>query len=145
MPDLMADRRLLDAAGNPIVVADLPDQDTTVIAVAETPVIPTTVHGFSVDVKGMGPYPIDAPKSHRKAMYVELIPISPEARSLCDAKNAERIHANTPLGPELAAIIAAEPNGKAAEEAVLVTLRAAVKLLRKYLAIPRQSFESRRN
>lgn len=135
--------QLLGPDGTPVSVDDLADKDSVVVHVAEVDLIPTTVHGFSVHWK-LGPYPIDSPRTHRKAVYVELWPVDERARKLCKEKNRERMHAFTPLTAKGAAILDAEPQGQFAEEVVLDTLRAAVRELRKYLRVPRQPFERKR-
>lgn len=137
-------KQLLDAAGNPVAVADLDADAQQVVAVTQTDVVPAMVHGFAVR-HFMGPYPIDARQSHRKAIYVELWPVDAQAVDLCKKLGSERVHAFTPLTPDGVAEIEADPQGGTAELVVLDTLRAAVRAVRKYLVVPRQSFEQRRS
>lgn len=134
---------LRDAAGRPIALDDLPDDQQVVIAGAVVDAIPEQVHGFAIDY-GLDRYPRDAATSHRVAMYVKLVPVSEQARKLVEAKASDCLLAYTPLTADQRREIEADPAGKLAEETVLVTLRAAVQRLRLYLPVPRQSFENRR-
>lgn len=77
-------------------------------------VIPAEMHGFAVRV-GIGPYPPDSPNTHRRAMYAELLPISPLAMLRMRRAGHAKILAVSPLTQEAAADIAAEPDGRLAE------------------------------
>ncbi len=95
-----------------------------------TDVIPAEVHGFAVRV-GVGPYPEDAPGSHRRAMYAELLPVSVEARTALAYKGRARILATTPLTPGAALAIEADPSSRLAELLATETLANASRLARK--------------
>lgn len=92
-------------------------------------VVPAEVHGFSVKV-GIGPYPPDQERSHRKAVYAELRPKSRLAFTAMRAKNRERILGMAPLMPAAAREIEADPEGELAEITALDALRQASALAR---------------
>lgn len=95
-----------------------------VVKATTVPVVPAELHGFSLTV-GLGPYPPDAPRSHRKAMYAELLPITTHARAVLDRMGRERILAISPLTPQAAEAIRREPQGRLAEIVATQTLRLA--------------------
>ena len=103
---------------------------TQILRVSSADVIPAEVHGFAVRV-GLGPYPEDAPLSHRKAMYAELRPLSVKARAALVHKNKERILATTPLTPAAASAVQADPQSRLAELLATETLKNASRLARK--------------
>ncbi len=101
-----------------------------VVRVTSTDVIPAEVHGFAVRL-GLGPYPPDAPHSHRRALYAELTPISTRAQVAMRHTGKVRILATTPLTPEAAAAVQADPNSQLAERLATETLANASRLARK--------------
>jgi hypothetical protein len=91
------------------------------------PVIPGELYGFSVTV-AIGPYPIDAPLSHRKAMYAELRPNTDHTRAVFRRLNRDRILGQVPLTMRAGLEIQADPDGRLAEKVGLAALREASKL-----------------
>lgn len=135
-------RILLDAAGKPVTVDNLPDNPDVVIARTVADAIPTMIAGFSVHF-ALAPYPLNS-ASHRRAVYVDLVPVTDEARKLCDRNGGKLIRASTPLTPHGLAAVRENPLGKTCEQAVIDTLRSAVKTLRGVTPVPRQAFEQRK-
>lgn len=123
-------RQLVDPAGE--VLSETEASGVGVIRSISKPTIPTTVQGFSVRV-GTGIYPPDAPNSHRRAVYADLMPVSPEAQALCRKMGRERVLGIVPLTPDGFKIIADDPGGDVSEKAALDALRAAVREIRRYL------------
>lgn len=103
---------------------------TEILRVSSSPVIPAEVHGFAVRV-GIGPYPEDSPRSHRRAVYAELLPVSVEARTAMAYKGRTRILATTPLTPDAAAAVQADPDSRLAELLATETLKNASRLARR--------------
>lgn len=101
-----------------------------VVKLTSTDIIPAEVHGFAVRL-GIGPYPQDAPRSHRRALYAELTPVSSEARTAMAYKGRARILATTPLTPEAAAAVQAYPNSQLSERLATATLANASRLARR--------------
>lgn len=137
----MATKRLVAPDGSEVILDDLPEDAGAVVSQTVTDAIPTTIHGFAVDV-GLDSYPRGS-KSHRVAMYAKLVPIEPVPRKLCEAKAADSILASVPLTPAEAEVIRREPHGAFAEKAALDACRAAVRLVRRFMPVPRQFFEQR--
>lgn len=104
--------------------------DTQIVKTTSAPVIPAELHGFTATV-GLGVYPPDQPASHRKAMYAELVPVSPEARAALASINRERILGISPLTASAAREIARDPGGRLAEEVGTETLAHASRLARR--------------
>lgn len=77
-------------------------------------VIPAEVHGFAVRV-GIGPYPADQPRSHRRAVYAELTPISPRTIERMRRAGRERIIGTVPLTAHGARLVTDDPHGRPAE------------------------------
>lgn len=84
--------RVENADGTPLVSGDGADLQSVTIADA----LPTEKYGFSIEFK-LGPYPIDAPASQRRAMYVFLTPISQKARKALEWIGRDQIIGHVPL------------------------------------------------
>jgi hypothetical protein len=101
------------------------------LAVAEatkiTDLIPAELHGCRVTV-GVGPYPPDGGHTQQKAMYAELVPITPVAQKRLKSMNRKRILGMVPLTTEGAGLIQADPQGPVAEQAATAALFEASKL-----------------
>ena len=109
-----------------------------ILKVSSSPVIPAEVHGFAVRV-GVGPYPENAPGSHRRAMYAELLPVSLKARTAMAYMGRVRILATTPLTPQAASAIAADPDSRLAEMVATATLANASRLAREAVGARRST------
>lgn len=92
-------------------------------------VFPAEFQGFSVEF-GVGPYPLDSPRSHRRAMYAVCKPRNAHARAVCEFKNRDKVIGMVPLTPEGAAEIEADLSGPLAEKAAKDALAAVAKLIR---------------
>lgn len=77
-------------------------------------VIPAEVHGFAVRV-GIGPYPADQPRSHRRAVYAELIPNTPRTIERMRRAGRDRILGTVPLTAHGAKVVTDDPHGRPAE------------------------------
>lgn len=122
-------RRLVDPSGE--VLAETEATGLATITSISKPTIPTSLHGFSIRV-GIGIYPPDAPNSHRRAVYADLLPVSPDAQRLCKSMNRERVLGMVPLTPGGAELIASDPGGPVAERAARDALQAAVREIRRH-------------
>jgi hypothetical protein len=101
------------------------------VKLTATPTIPATVDGFAVRI-GLGPYPPDAPGSHRRAMYAELTPVDERPRKFLESINRERLLGICPLTVEGALDIELEPDSRLAEAVAREALGVAVRELRKH-------------
>lgn len=125
-------RKLKSPDGTEITLTDLPDDPSVVLAAAATNTVPEIIFGFVVRT-GIGPYPPDAPTSHRKAFYVTLDPVEEQARTLCEKLNRERVLGMTPLTPDGTQEILQNPQGAIAEQTAKDTLAAAIREIRSHL------------
>jgi hypothetical protein len=107
--------------------------DAELIASTTSPIFPAELHGFAVRV-GIGPNPPDSPRSHRKAMYAELLPVSARARQVTERLGRDRILAMAPLTMEAAREIASDLDGQLAEQVGTHTLRLAAQLAKQATA-----------
>ena len=122
-------RQLVDPQGE--VLAETEASGVGVITSIAQPTIPTIVHGFSVRV-GIGIYPPDAPNSHRRAVYADLMPITPEAHALCQRLGRERVLGMVPLTPHGRDLIETDPGGDVAERTARDALQAAIHEIRRH-------------
>jgi hypothetical protein len=75
-------KMLRTADGEIVSVTDIPDKPGVAIAGAAVDLLPKTYMGFA-NTLTRGPYPPDAPNSHRQAMYVSCVAFDEPAISLC--------------------------------------------------------------
>ena len=94
---------------------DFGDHGTAVLRVVERDALPQELFGFSVKTY-IGPYPADAPRSHRRAVYAELVPVHPDNVERMRRAGRTRILVSIPLTVEAARDIDADPQGKLAED-----------------------------
>jgi hypothetical protein len=90
-------------------------------------VVPARVHGFAVSIR-LGPYPADAPHSHRRALYAVLTPTDEHVRRRMHAAGQQSIVGMVALAAGGAEEILREPNGTLAEFAATQALAAARRL-----------------
>lgn len=88
----MASEKIEREDGTPLAEGDGVALQSVEIADA----LPTEKHGFSIDFR-LGPYPIDAPRSQRRAMYVFLKPISQKAQKAMKWIGRDQIIGSVPL------------------------------------------------
>lgn len=92
--------------------------------------IPTEVHGFEVQI-GVGPYPADAPESHRRAVYAILRPCTDHTRAKMRQAGHRFILGQVPLRKDAARIIMGDGNSREAERAMKDALRVAARLAKR--------------
>ena len=100
---------------------------TQILRITSEDIIPAEVHGFAVRL-GIGPYPENQPRSHRRALYAELTPISIKAQAAMRYVGKTRILATTPLTPEAVADVQANPSSHLSERLAVETLTNASRL-----------------
>lgn len=91
--------------------------------------IPKELHGFRVTV-GLGPYPPEAERSHRRAMYARLTPVSRHAQRIMRRMGRQEIVGHVQLTAEGAADCELDPQGPTAEQAALLALAPASRIAR---------------
>lgn len=99
--------------------------DVQVVEQRVSDVVPEKVFGFDVDIK-TGPYPHDAPGSHRKALYCLLTPVDADVFHRMTKAGKREILAVTPLTPRGLAALNADPNSAVSENLVRHALAPAV-------------------
>lgn len=119
----MSSERIENADGTPLFEGDGADLQSITIA----DVLPTEVHGFSVTF-AIGPYPADAPHSHRRALYATLKPQSEKARLALRYVGRDAIEGHVPLTPE--GVLDIEADEKVREHACRMALAPALELAR---------------
>lgn len=87
----------------------------------------TELHGFRVEL-GIGPYPPDAPLSHRKAIYAWLTPATVENARKMRRQGKTAIQAFAELSQELAKAIEEDPLCIEADAAAAAVLKKAAPL-----------------
>lgn len=90
-------------------------------------VVPDELHGFKVTV-GLGPYPPESERSHRRAMYARLTPCTPHTEHIMKRLGRKEIVGHVPLTAAGAADAQLNPQGETAEQAALLALAPAAKL-----------------
>lgn len=96
--------------------------------------LPAEIHGFSIEFK-LGPYPPDAPESHRRALYTFLRPTTPELAKRLAWSGDDAIVSQAQLEPDTATALAAGTLEETEREALCVAaLRPAAELARKVAA-----------
>lgn len=88
----MGSEKIERSDGAPLAVGDGAELQSVTIEGA----LPTERYGFAIEFK-LGPYPIDAPKSQRSAMYVFLTPISQKTQKALEWIGRDRIIGHVPL------------------------------------------------
>lgn len=89
--------------------------------------IPQELHGFRVTI-GLGPYPPESERSHRRAMYARLTPCTPHTERVMRRLGRKEIIGHVPLTAAGAADAQLDPQGETAEQAALLALAPAAKL-----------------
>jgi hypothetical protein len=99
---------------------DFGSNGTAILRVEEKDVLPQEAFGFTIKTF-VARYPLDAPTSHRLAVYAEFTPQTDAIREKLRRRNTKemKILGTAPLTSEAAAEIKRNPQGKTAELAAL--------------------------
>ena len=82
--------------GEPLELTDLPDADSQIVSETVVPAVPDHYFGFSVR-QVLGPYPPGVAKSHRRAFYTMLIPVTERGKWIADQGSGGELFVYTEL------------------------------------------------